>query len=281
MKKKNPRRTPGVPKKAEKKTKKEFPRRVHEKPPRKVKKNPSNNSDQGLIRLNRYLAMAGICSRREADNYIKAGLVKVNGKVVDELGVKVKKTDTVTFHDKTITPEKKVYILLNKPKGYITTREDEKGRKTVMELVSKLTDERVYPVGRLDRNTTGLLLLTNDGELARKLMHPSSRIEKIYHVELDKNLKSSDLDLIRQEGVELEDGHFKPDDIAYDGPNKRHVGIKIHSGRNRIVRRMFEALGYTVVKLDRVVFAGLTKKNLPRGFARMLTEKEVAFLKMI
>lgn len=281
MKKKNPRRTSDVPKKSEKKTKKEFPKRGHCKPLRKVKKNRSDDSDRGLIRLNRYLAMAGICSRREADNYIKAGLVKVNGKVVDELGVKVKKTDTVTFHDKTITPEKKVYILLNKPKGYITTREDEKGRKTVMELVSKLTEERVYPVGRLDRNTTGLLLLTNDGELARKLMHPSSRIEKIYHAELDKNLKSSDLDLIRREGVELEDGHFKPDDIAYDGPNKRHVGIKIHSGRNRIVRRMFEALGYTVVKLDRVVFAGLTKKNLPRGFARMLSEKEVAFLKMI
>jgi 23S rRNA pseudouridine2605 synthase len=280
--KKTPKKTTlKVRKKTEKKQKKEYPKKGFGKTLQRSKKNKANLTNDGLIRLNRYLAMAGICSRREADNYIKAGLVKVNGKVVDELGVKVKKTDVVTFHDKVITPEKKVYVLLNKPKGYITTLSDEKGRKTVMELVSKLTDERVYPVGRLDRNTTGLLLLTNDGELARKLMHPSSRIEKIYHVELDKNLKSSDLDLIRREGVELEDGHFKPDDIAYDGPNKRHVGIKIHSGRNRIVRRMFEALGYTVVKLDRVVFAGLTKKNLPRGFARMLTEKEVAFLKMI
>ncbi|MCX8079954.1 MAG: rRNA pseudouridine synthase [Bacteroidia bacterium] len=241
--------------------------------------NATKNDD--LIRLNRYLSMAGICSRREADEYIKAGLVKVNGKVVDELGVKVKKTDKVTFNDKLITPEKKIYILLNKPKGYITTRNDEKGRKTVMDLVAHLATERVYPVGRLDRNTTGLLLFTNDGELARKLTHPSSKVEKIYHAELDKNLKSSDLALLRDEGIELDDGHFCPDDIAYDGPTKKCVGIKIHSGRNRIVRRMFEALGYSVLKLDRVVFAGLTKKNLPRGRARLLTEKEIAFLKMI
>jgi len=243
--------------------------------------NPDNTDKETFIRLNRYLSMAGICSRREADKYIQAGLVKVNGKTVTELGTKVKKEDIVTFSGQRVVPEKKVYILLNKPKGYITTRKDDRQRKTVMELISGMTRERVYPVGRLDRNTTGLLLLTNDGELAKKLMHPSSRIEKVYHVELNRNLTAADMALIREEGVNLDDGKFKPDEIAYDGPNKSHVGIRIHSGRNRIVRRMFEALGYEVIKLDRVVFAGLTKKNLPRGKARFLTDKEVAFLKML
>lgn len=238
------------------------------------------NAEKGLTRLNKYIANAGICSRREADDLIKSGCVTVNGKVVTELGFTVKANDEVNYSGARIKTEKHVYLLLNKPKDYITTAADERGRKTVMELVGDACKERIYPVGRLDRNTTGLLLFTNDGELTKKLTHPKHEVEKLYHVELDKNLKQDDFIKIK-EGVELEDGFIKPDEIAYTGETKREVGIKIHSGRNRIVRRTFEHFGYDVLRLDRVMFAGLTKKNLPRAKWRFLTDKEVAFLKML
>ncbi len=237
--------------------------------------------EDGTMRLNKYLAHAGIASRREADVLIETGAVSVNGKTVTEMGYKVKPGDKVQFNGDTIKPEKKVYVLLNKPKNFITTTEDDKGRKTVMELVQKSAPVRIYPVGRLDRNTTGVLLFTNDGDLAKKLTHPKHNIEKIYHVKLNKNLKPSDLDKIR-EGLKLEDGEIKVDDISYiKGAPHSEVGVKIHSGRNRIVRRIFEHLGYEVNKLDRVLFAGLTKKDLKRGHWRHLTKKEVDFLKML
>lgn len=237
-------------------------------------------AEKGLIRLNRYIANAGVCSRREADDLIATGCVTVNGKVITELGYKVKEGDVVTYGGEKLKTEKHVYLLLNKPKDYITTAEDDRGRRTVMDLIAGAVKERVYPVGRLDRNTTGLLLFTNDGEMAKKLTHPQHRVQKLYHVELDKNLKQDDLQQI-QEGIELEDGFIKPDEVAYAGESKREVGIMIHSGRNRVVRRIFESLGYDVLRLDRVMFAGLTKKDLPRGHWRLLTDKEIAFLKMI
>ncbi len=232
------------------------------------------------IRLNKYLANAGVCSRRDADKYIEAGVVSVNGVVVTELGAKVLRTDEVKFHDNTVKIEKKVYVLLNKPKGYVTTSEDPQNRKTVMDLVQKACMERIYPVGRLDRNTTGVLLLTNDGEMASKLTHPKFLKKKIYHVTTDKNVTAADMRQIA-EGIMLDDGEIKADDIDYASPtDKKEVGIEIHSGKNRIVRRIFESLGYHVVKLDRVYFAGLTKKNVRRGDWRYLTEKEVQMLRM-
>ncbi len=232
------------------------------------------------IRLNKYLANAGVCSRRDADKYIEAGVVTVNGEVVTELGARVLRSDNVQFHGESVKMEKKVYVLLNKPKGYVTTSEDPQNRKTVMDLVANACNERIYPVGRLDRNTTGVLLLTNDGELASKLTHPKFFKKKIYHVQLDQNVSANDLRQIA-EGITLEDGEIKADAIEYASPtDKKQVGIEIHSGRNRIVRRIFESLGYHVVKLDRVYFAGLTKKNVRRGDWRYLTEKEVIMLKM-
>ena len=232
------------------------------------------------IRLNKFLANAGVCSRREADEFIQAGVVTVNGEVVTELGTKVMRTDTVKFHDEPVTLEKKVYVLLNKPKDYVTTSEDPQQRKTVMDLVKNACPERIYPVGRLDRNTTGVLLLTNDGDLASKLTHPKFLKKKIYHVYLDKNVTAHDLQQIA-EGIQLDDGEIKADDVQYADPNdKKQVGIEIHSGKNRIVRRIFEALGYKVTKLDRVQFAGLTKKNVRRGDWRYLTEEEVDRLRM-
>ena len=232
------------------------------------------------IRLNKFLANAGVCSRREADEFIQAGVVTVNGQVVTELGTKVLRTDEVKFHDAPVTPEKKVYVLLNKPKDYVTTSDDPQQRKTVMELVKGACPERIYPVGRLDRNTTGVLLLTNDGDLASKLTHPKFLKKKIYHVYLDKNVTAHDMQQIA-EGITLEDGDIKADDIQYaDAVDKKQVGIEIHSGKNRIVRRIFESLGYKVTKLDRVQFAGLTKKNLRRGDWRYLTEEEVDRLRM-
>ena len=232
------------------------------------------------LRLNKLLANAGICSRREADEFIQAGVVTVNGQVVTELGTKILRTDEVMFHDQPVKIEKKVYVLLNKPKDYVTTSDDPQQRKTVMDLVKNACPERIYPVGRLDRNTTGVLLLTNDGDLASKLTHPKYLKKKIYHVYLDKNVTAHDLQQIA-DGVQLEDGEIKADDVQYASPtDKKQVGIEIHSGKNRIVRRIFEALGYRVQKLDRVQFAVLTKKNLKRGDWRYLTEEEVDRLRM-
>lgn len=232
------------------------------------------------MRLNKFLANAGVCSRRDADKYIEAGVVSVNGVIVTELGTKVLRSDEVKFHDNPVTIEKKVYVLLNKPKGYVTTSDDPQNRKTVMDLVQNACPERIYPVGRLDRNTTGVLLLTNDGELASKLTHPKFLKKKIYHVTTDQNVSAADIRQIA-EGVTLEDGEIKADEIEYaSATDKKQVGIEIHSGKNRIVRRIFESLGYHVVKLDRVYFAGLTKKNVRRGDWRYLTEKEVQMLRM-
>ena len=242
---------------------------------------PRKKSNPDEIRLNRYIANAGICSRREADTYIAAGNVSVNGKTVTEMGYKVKRSDDVRFDGKRLNLEKKEYILLNKHKNFITTTSDEKGRRTVMELISSASNNRLLPVGRLDRNTTGLLLFTNDGDLTKKLTHPKHNVRKIYHVHLDNNLSLRDLHKI-EEGLELEDGPISVDSISYiQGAPKREVGVEIHSGRNRIVRRIFEHMGYNVTKLDRVIFAGLTKKDLPRGHWRHLTEQEVINLKMI
>ncbi|MGS2763469.1 pseudouridine synthase [Sinomicrobium sp. M5D2P9] len=245
-----------------------------------IRKKPLlKNPDE--IRLNKYISNAGICSRRDADIYIAAGNVSVNGEPVTELGYKVKLTDEVRFDGKVIRPEKKEYVLLNKPKGFITTTKDERGRRTVMELVSNASKSKLLPVGRLDRNTTGLLLFTNDGDLAKKLTHPKHGVRKIYHVELDKNLKQEDLVKIQQ-GLTLDDGFIEVDEVSYiENTPKREVGIKIHSGKNRIVRRIFEHLEYDVIKLDRVIFAGLTKKDLPRGHWRPLTQQEVINLKML
>lgn len=236
--------------------------------------------DDGLIRLNRYIANSGICSRRKADELIEAGVVSVNNIPVTELGHKVDPyKDEVRYNGELLKREKKVYVLLNKPKDYITTTDDPQERKTVMQLVEKASRERIYPVGRLDRNTTGLLLMTNDGDLADKLSHPKNGITKIYHVELNKSLSQGDFNKI-QFGLELEDGLIKPDSISYvAGASKREVGIQIHSGKNRIVRRIFEHLGYDVVKLDRVVYGNLTKKDLPRGRWRFLEEHELIQIK--
>jgi len=232
------------------------------------------------IRLNKYLANAGVCSRREADEFITAGVVSVNGEIVTELGTKIKRTDLVKFHEESISIERKVYVLLNKPKDCVTTSDDPQARLTVLDLVKGACNERIYPVGRLDRNTTGVLLLTNDGDLASKLTHPKFLKKKIYHVYTDKNVTKHDMDLIAS-GIQLEDGEIRADEISYSDEVKRdQVGIEIHSGKNRIVRRIFESLGYKVMKLDRVFFAGLTKKGLRRGEWRYLTEQEVNFLRM-
>ena len=232
------------------------------------------------IRLNKFLANAGICSRREADEFIAAGVVSVNGEVVTELGTKIKRTDEVKFHDEPVSVERKVYVLLNKPKDCVTTSDDPQERKTVMHCVKDACKERIYPVGRLDRNTTGVLLLTNDGDLASKLTHPKFLKKKVYHVYCDKNVTKADLDQIAA-GITLEDGEIHADAISYASEtDKKQVGIEIHSGKNRIVRRIFESLGYKVVKLDRVYFAGLTKKGLKRGDWRFLTEMEVNMLRM-
>jgi 23S rRNA pseudouridine2605 synthase len=232
------------------------------------------------IRLNKYLANAGICSRREADEYITTGVVTVNGEVAKELGTKVKRSDVVKFHDEIVNIERKTYILLNKPKDCVTTSEDPQARLTVMDLIKDACNERVYPVGRLDRNTTGVLLLTNDGDLASKLTHPQYLKKKIYLVHTDKNVTKHDMEQITS-GIQLEDGEIHADEISYIDETKRNqIGIEIHSGKNRIIRRIFESLGYKIIKLDRVFFAGLTKKGLQRGEWRYLTEKEVSFLKM-
>jgi 23S rRNA pseudouridine2605 synthase len=247
----------------------------------KPNSNEPKKVDDGSMRLNRFIAHAGICSRREADTFIIAGSVEVNGKVVSEMGYKVLPGDSVKFDGRLLTPEKMEYVLLNKPKNFLTTTEDDKGRKTVMDLIRNASKSRLLPVGRLDRNTTGLLLFTNDGEMAARLTHPRYAVRKIYHVVLDRALKVSDLQQI-EKGVDLDDGSISVDAISYiANATKREVGIEIHSGRNRIIRRIFEHLGYEVAKLDRVMFAGLTKKDLPRGQWRTLDSKEVSFLKMI
>ena len=240
----------------------------------------ARSKDDGLIRLNKYIAHSGICSRREADEYISTGLVSVDGKVTTELGTKVEPSQDVRVNGRRIKPERKIYILINKPKDCITTTRDRNAKYTVMDLIRDATRERVFPVGRLDRNTTGVLLITNDGELAAKLTHPKYNKKKIYHVQLDQTLKKSDMMQIA-EGIKLEDGLIQADAISYvNEDDKRQVGIEIHSGRNRIVRRIFEHLGYKISKLDRVYFAGLTKKSLSRGKWRFLTDKEIARLKM-
>jgi 23S rRNA pseudouridine2605 synthase len=232
------------------------------------------------IRLNKYLANAGVCSRREADEFIQAGAVKVNGEVITQLGTKITRSDEVTFYDQPVKLESKVYVLLNKPRGFVTTTDDPENRKTVMELVKSACSERIYPVGRLDRSTTGVLLLTNDGDLASKLTHPKYEKRKIYQVWLDKPVAAEHMQMIA-DGIELEDGEIHADAISYvTEEDLSQVGIEIHSGRNRVVRRIFEKLGYKVLKLDRVYFAGLTKKKLPRGKWRYLTEQEVNMLRM-
>ncbi len=244
-----------------------------------VRKRPQKKAVDSEMRLNRFIANAGVCSRRDADKYISAGLVTVNGKVVTELGVKVKTTDDVRFDGKRLIPEKKVYLVLNKPKDYVTTTDDPYAEQMVIDLVKNACPERIYPVGRLDKSTTGVLLFTNDGELSDRLTHPSRNVKKIYQVTLDKPLTKNDL-LKIAEGIELEDGFIAADAISYVEGNKSEIGLEIHSGRNRIVRRIFEHLGYKVKRLDRVFFAGITKKNVPRGKWRFLSQKEVQFLKM-
>jgi len=240
---------------------------------------PKKKSATDEMRLNRYIANAGVCSRREADTYITAGMVTVNGKPVTELGVKVKPTDEVRFDGRRLNPEKKIYLLLNKPKNFVTTTDDPHADKIVMDLVKNACSERIYPVGRLDRNTTGVLLFTNDGDLSKRLTHPSHNMRKVYQVSLDKPAERNHLEDIAN-GIVLEDGPISSDDISYvNDEEKTEVGIEIHSGKNRIVRRIFEHFGYRVKKLDRVYFAGLTKKNLQRGKWRFLSEKEILFLK--
>ena len=243
---------------------------------------PTKKVDESAgIRLNKYIANSGICSRREADTYIEHGSVEVNGKLVTEMGYKVMPEDVVRFDGTSISPEKKRYVLLNKPKNYITTMEDDRGRSTVMELIQNATKERIYPVGRLDRNTTGLLLFTNDGEMAKKLTHPKHNVRKLYHASLDRKLDLKDLEKLRGDVV-IEGKKVFIDAISYvEGEQKTEIGIEIHSGRNRIVRKIFEHVGYKVNKLDRVLFSGLTKKNLPRGRWRELTTQEIANLQMI
>ena len=239
--------------------------------------NKPASSDE-KIRLNRFIANAGVCSRRDADILIQEGKIKVNGKVITSMGLKVGSKDRVTFQGKVLVGEKLVYVLLNKPKDYLTTTSDPKQRKTVMQLVQKACNERIVPVGRLDRNTTGLLLLTNDGDLNKKLTHPSHEVRKIYHVQLERPIQNHHLQALIN-GLELEDGLVSLDAIEIISPDKKELGLELHSGRNRIVRRIFEHLGYEVTKLDRVVFAGLTKKDLPRGKWRMLTQREIIQLK--
>ncbi len=239
-------------------------------------------TEEGQIRLNKYIANSGICSRREADSLISSGKIQVNGKVVNVLGFKVSENDIVSYKGKILQNEKLVYVLLNKPKDFITSTKDPEGRKTVMQLVKHACTERIFPVGRLDRNTTGLLLFTNDGELAKKLSHPRYKVKKVYHVELDKDLSKEDFFKIKN-GLTLEDGLIEVDAMEYaDGSTKKNaVGVEIHSGRNRIVRRIFESLNYRVVRLDRIVYAGLTKKNLPRSKWRHLSKEEISYLKRI
>jgi len=248
----------------------------------KPSKDRKDKSSSELIRLNKYIANAGVCSRREADKLIAAGTVMVNGKIVTDMGVKVSPSDKVQYGGETLRRENLVYVLLNKPKAYITTVDDPHERQTVMLLVRNAARERIYPVGRLDRNTTGVLLFTNDGELAKKLTHPSHRIEKVYHVVLDRNLTKKDMETIAA-GIELDDGPIKVDEISYIKGNtdKKEIGIRLHSGRNRIIRRIFEAVDYKVTRLDRVIFAGLTKKDIPRGKWRHLNRKEIEWLKML
>ena len=252
-----------------------YERKVKTRRPRIASKPSQPKKEDGTVRLNKYIANAGICSRREADVLIASGAISVNGEVITQMGYKVKPDDVVNYGGERLVSEKKRYVLLNKPKGYITTSDDPQERKTVMMLVENACTERIYPVGRLDRNTTGVLLFTNDGDMAKKLTHPSTGARKIYHVELDMQRMV--------DGIMLEDGEIAVDDVQYvgNGEHKNIVGVVLHSGRNRIVRRIFEAMGYEVCKLDRVVFAGLTKKDLPRGHWRLLTEKEVSFLKML
>ena len=247
-----------------------------------LKKSTQKNTEApvtGDIRLNRFIANSGICSRREADTYIAAGVVKINGKIVTALGTKVKSEDKVEFEGRIIRSESKVYIALNKPKSVISAVSSDRGERTVIDIVRNCCSERLYPVGRLDKNTTGVLLLTNDGDMTKRLTHPSSNIKKLYHASLDKSFKLEDMQKLA-DGIVLEDGAVKADEISYIDGNKREVGIQMHSGKNRIVRRMFEHLGYDVKNLDRVLFAGITKKNIPRGKWRFLTPKEVDFLKM-
>ncbi|MFD2568880.1 pseudouridine synthase [Pseudotenacibaculum haliotis] len=247
---------------------------------KKTSSQPKKTDTDG-IRLNKFISNSGICSRREADTFIEHGSVTVNGELVTEMGYKVQPTDEVRFDGTMISPEKKRYVLLNKPKNYITTMDDERGRKTVMDLVDSATKERIYPVGRLDRMTTGLLLFTNDGELAKKLTHPKHNVRKLYHASLDRKLDLKDLEKLRGDVI-IEGRKVFIDAVSYvEGQNKTEIGIEIHSGRNRIVRKIFEHVGYKVVKLDRVIFAGLTKKNLQRGRWRELTNQEVINLQMI
>ncbi|MDA0195696.1 MAG: pseudouridine synthase [Bacteroidetes bacterium] len=254
--------------------------RQRRKPVNKVKKEVSVPSSEP-IRLNKYISNSGVCSRRDADKLIEKGQIKVNGNVITELGFKVNPiTDKVNYDGKPLTLEKPIYVLLNKPRGFITTVEDPEGRKTVMELVKTATNHRIYPVGRLDRMTTGLLLFTNDGDLAKKLSHPSGEVKKLYEVTLDKPITDEDY-LKVEAGIELEDGIAKPDEMAIVSKDRRALGVQIHIGKNRIVRRIFEAIGYEVVKLDRVMYAGLTKKDIPRGKWRILSEKEIIKLKYL
>jgi len=254
------------------------------KPIKETKEEPTtiSISKDGSMRLNKFIAHAGVCSRREADKLIGTGVITINGDIVTELGYKVKRGDKVHMDGQLLVAEKLMYVLLNKPKNFVTTTDDPQERKTVMDLVSKATNERIYPVGRLDKNTTGLLLLTNDGDLAKKLTHPKHRVRKVYHVFLNKPFTKSDMKKVT-DGIELEDGKIIVDKISYveTEPSKKEVGIQIHSGRNRIVRRLFEHLGYDVMKLDRVVFAGLTKKDLPRGKWKHLSKAEMDFIHMI
>lgn len=246
-----------------------------------LKPYPKLFDNEGYCRLNKFISHAGVCSRREADHHIEEGEIKVNGLVIKEMGYKVKASDKVSMQGKLLRAEKLQYVLLNKPKGFITTTDDPQDRKTVMMLVKNACEERIYPVGRLDRDTTGLLLFTNDGDLAKRLTHPKHRVRKMYHVVLDKDMSKNDL-LQLVSGLNLDDGEIAADKAAYvDGKSKNEVGIELHSGKNRIVRRMFEHLGYRVIRLDRVLFAGLTKKDLPRGRWRHLDEKELQFLKMV
>jgi 23S rRNA pseudouridine2605 synthase len=255
-------------------------KKVEKKEYKKISPNKTSNESTG-IRLNKYIANSGVCSRREADTYIEHGSVQVNGKLVTEMGYKVQPNDIVKFDGTSITPEQKKYVLLNKPKNYITTMDDDRGRKTVMELIANASKERIYPVGRLDRNTTGLLLFTNDGDLAKKLTHPKHNVRKLYHASLDKKLDLRDLEKLRGEVI-IEGRKVFIDAVSYvNGEPKSEIGIEIHSGRNRIVRKIFEHVGYKVNKLDRVVFAELTKKNLPRGRWRELTNLEVTNLQMM
>jgi len=259
---------------------KSFPKHEESKSTRKTVKKSGKSSDEAFeMRLNKYIAKSGLCSRREADEHIKNGLITVNGKLVTELGTKVSPNAIVKYDGSVLKSEKNVYLLLNKPKDFITTLSDKHERKTVVDLVKNACEERIYPVGRLDRNTTGVLLFTNDGELTKQLTHPKYNKKKIYHVTLDKDLTKNDLDKIA-EGLTLDDGFIKVDEISYIDDDKKQIGVEIHSGKNRIVRRIFNSVNYNVKKLDRVYFSGLTKKGIKRGKWRFLTEKEIFMLKM-